>query len=382
MRILLHFDLAYPIYFHKPEFQMNNTSRMKQFLVNSLGGGDHRLQIHSDDCPPTEVRVEDHGWYERERSFDVQVSDPSTENNISLSQVCDHVVRTTEFRKRYGLPETFNPFRCDYLDLIRKDSVVQGDCIETIPRLYPTSINLALCSPPYAEQRKNDYPSIPEKDYPDWMVEIMSELWDKLADDGSVIINIRPHLRKGVISDYVLKTRLALRERGWQECEELIWHKPDGGACMGSMQRPRRTYEQLLWFSKNGKPFIDTKACGHDSSNLSLSSHHRSSADSAKAKDGKGAGRTRVTDLFTVPVGGTARGMGHPAMMPITLAEQLIQTFSREGDTVLDFCAGSGTTCIAAANTGRSYIGIETLPKYVGLANERLQELMGEIVLP
>jgi len=55
----------------------------------------------------------------------------------------------------------------------------------------------------------------------------MELLWDKLADDGSVLIVIRPHIKKGVLSDYVLRTQLALRDDGWTECEELIWLKPD-----------------------------------------------------------------------------------------------------------------------------------------------------------
>ena len=82
--------------------------------------------------------------------------------------------------------------------------------------------------------------------------------------DGSVFIVIRPHVRDGVISDYVLRTRLALRESGWHECEELIWLKPDAPP-LGSLKRPRRTWESVLWFSRSPQPYCDLKACGRES---------------------------------------------------------------------------------------------------------------------
>jgi hypothetical protein len=95
----------------------------------------------------------------------------------------------------------------------------------------------------------------------------MEALRPKMKDDGSVLIVIRPHLRDGVISDYVLRTRLALRDSGWMECEELIWIKPDAPP-LGSKLRPRRSWESILWFAKVAQPFNDLKACGKDSDRL------------------------------------------------------------------------------------------------------------------
>jgi hypothetical protein len=83
-------------------------------------------------------------------------------------------------------------------------------------------------------QRKDMYPGVPEEKFPEFAVDWMAKLWDKLTDDGSKLMIIRTHLKRGVISDYVLRTRLALRDFGWKECEELIWYKPDGGNGTGS----------------------------------------------------------------------------------------------------------------------------------------------------
>ena len=62
----------------------------------------------------------------------------------------------------------------------------------------------------------------------------------------------------------------------------------------------------------------------------------------------------------------------HPTQKPCALFEFLVLTFSNEGELVLDSCAGSGTTGVACANTGRDFILIEKEPKYVERAIERL----------
>lgn len=66
------------------------------------------------------------------------------------------------------------------------------------------------------------------------------------------------------------------------------------------------------------------------------------------------------------------RGLVHPTQKPISLMEYLIKTYSNEGDVVLDFCAGSGTTGVAAKNLNRDFIGIEMDEGYFKVAQERI----------
>ncbi len=63
---------------------------------------------------------------------------------------------------------------------------------------------------------------------------------------------------------------------------------------------------------------------------------------------------------------------GHPAPFPVSLAERLIRLFSFAGDTILDPFAGTGTTSVAAMNTGRNSIAAEIEAKYVSFATTRL----------
>ena len=63
----------------------------------------------------------------------------------------------------------------------------------------------------------------------------------------------------------------------------------------------------------------------------------------------------------------------HPTQKPVALFEYLIKTYTNEGDLVLDNCLGSGTTGIAAINTGRDFIGIEKEAEYVKIAKARIK---------
>ena len=62
----------------------------------------------------------------------------------------------------------------------------------------------------------------------------------------------------------------------------------------------------------------------------------------------------------------------HPTQKPVALLEDLIQTYSNEGDTVLDFTMGSGSTGVACVNTNRRFIGIELDDKYFNIAKQRI----------
>lgn len=64
----------------------------------------------------------------------------------------------------------------------------------------------------------------------------------------------------------------------------------------------------------------------------------------------------------------------HPTQKPIVLLEYLIRTYTQEGDTVLDFTMGSGSTGVACKNTNRNFIGIEIEEEYYNIAKKRCEE--------
>lgn len=78
-------------------------------------------------------------------------------------------------------------------------------------------------------------------------------------------------------------------------------------------------------------------------------------------------------DIIESPVEIT-KDNSHPAVYPIYIIQELIKLLTNKGDIVLDPFNGSGTTCVAAKNLGRQYIGIEINSDYVELANKRIKE--------
>lgn len=64
----------------------------------------------------------------------------------------------------------------------------------------------------------------------------------------------------------------------------------------------------------------------------------------------------------------------HPTQKPVDLMEYLVRTYTKEGETVLDFTMGSGSTGVACVNTGRKFIGIELDDKYFEIAENRIKE--------
>ena len=66
----------------------------------------------------------------------------------------------------------------------------------------------------------------------------------------------------------------------------------------------------------------------------------------------------------------------HPTQKPVALMEYLIKTYTNEGETVLDFTMGSGTTGVACTNLNRNFIGIEKEEKYFKIAENRILDLI------
>ena len=74
------------------------------------------------------------------------------------------------------------------------------------------------------------------------------------------------------------------------------------------------------------------------------------------------------------------RNRQHPTQKPVALVEYLIRTYTNPGETVLDFTMGSGTTGVAAANTGRKFIGIEMDADYFTVAQARIRTAQADAI--
>lgn len=160
---------------------------------------------------------------------------------------------------------------------------------------------------------------------------------------------------------------------------ELIWDKMRGVGMSTSKIMPMKQHENIVVFG-DGKILYNPQKTKRDkildSTNWKFKKIH--SENGNFSSEGK-PGRIYI-DKFPVSIlsyhkdnaecNGTKRV--HPTQKPIVLMEYLIKTYTNEGDTVLDFCMGSGSTGVAAKQLNRRFIGIEKEQKYYDLAVNRI----------
>ena len=250
-------------------------------------------------------------------------------------------------------------------------TIYHGDCREVLPNLR--GVSGVVTSPPYAEQRAALYGGIPEGEYDQFSVAWMSAALPSLLPGASVLINIREHVKNGEMSDYVHRTRMAIRSAGWIECDELIWVKPDGPP-LGNPNRLRRSWERILWFSRDRQPTSYPLANGRESSRLGFQGGRASEAWVNGMSDGLKSGRSRSADYCVVSVGDRPSSIEHPAVYPEKLAAWMFRTITADGETIVDPFMGSGSTLVAAKYGGRKAIGIELSERYCEIAARRMAQ--------
>lgn len=253
-------------------------------------------------------------------------------------------------------------------------TVYNADVLDALPSLEPGSIDSVVTSPPYAMQRKSTYGGVPEADYPEWTVSWMAALKPALTERGSVMINISPHVKGGMLADYVLRMRLALRADGWYEHDELAWTKPDGMP-HGRPDVPVRAWESTFWYSLTSKPFADARRNGNEAK-WKPNFHSGRAERLGWAHSGLGGNvsknaRSRCKNFLSLSVNTNSKVWDHPAPFPVKLADWLMKINTPDGGTVLDPFAGSGTTAVAAQANGFKSVAIERDPEYAQMIVDR-----------
>lgn len=268
-------------------------------------------------------------------------------------------------------------------------AVYNADLLDALPALAPGSIDAVVTSPPYAMQRASTYGGVPEKDYPDWTVAWMNALKPALAERGSVMLNISPHTLGGMLSDYVMRTRLALRADGWYEHMELVWTKPDKMPT-GNNNWPVHSWESILWYSQTRQPWSTARRNGNVISEKRRETASRDAAafrgrdarlgwDHLSSGSGKmGNERSRCKNFVNLAVRNIRNEWDHPAPFSEKLADWIMKINTPDGGTVLDPFAGSGTTAVAALRNGFQSVAIEREPEYAQMIVDRYRHELAQ----
>lgn len=265
------------------------------------------------------------------------------------------------------------------------DRLFVGDCLDVLREIPNDSVDLVVTSPPYADQRKNVYGGIHPDHYVEWFMPRAEQLYRVLKPTGSFILNIKERVVNGERHTYVLELILEMRRNGWLWTEEYMWHKKNSHPGKWP-NRFRDNWERLLHFTKSKKfkmyqdaVMIPVGEWAKDRlKNLSETDRRR---DNSRVGSGFGKnvsnwlGRKRVYPSNVLHMATECYNRGHAATFPVALPKWFINLFTLSGDVVLDPFCGSGTTCVAAKQLGRHYIGIEIMPEFVQLAQQRLDEI-------
>ena len=265
------------------------------------------------------------------------------------------------------------------------NQLLWGDCLKILPHYPDRCVNLIVTSPPYADSRKNTYGGIHPDHYVEWFLPIAEQLFRVLADDGSFILNIKEKAINGERHTYVLELILALKKQGWLWTEEYIWHKKN--CAPGKWpNRFRDAWERCLQFNKHKKFKMNQEAVMvpmGDWAKTRLNKLGENDQVRFNSQVGSGFGKNIANwvgrDLAypsnVLHLATECGNKNHSAAFPKSLPSWFIKLFSDPGDLILDPFVGSGTTCLAAYELQRRYLGIELKEEYYQIALENLAEL-------
>ena len=236
-----------------------------------------------------------------------------------------------------------------------------GDCLELMKNIPDGSVDLVLCDLPYKETG-NKW----DKAFP--LDEVCKEFERIIKEDGAIVLtgtfrfgvqlfNLMPHLYK----------------------YDWVWEKDNGTNAPNVNLQPFRIHENVYVFGKgrvtngnrtpmkynpqktDGKPYCQKSG--------RMSENWKGGLGTVITDNKDGKRHPKTIQKFIRDKGGL-----HPTQKPVAMMEYFVETYTNEGDIVLDCCMGSGTTGVACVNTNRNFIGIELDEGYFNIAKERIEK--------
>ena len=247
--------------------------------------------------------------------------------------------------------------------MIELNKIYNQNCLEGMKYIDDKSIDMILCDLPYGTTASS------------WDKIInMKELWGGyervIKDNGAIVL-----FASGQFTQKLINSNERLYKYKW------IWLKTKRGNFVNAKNRPMTSYEEILIFSKgntaNGSK-IKMKYYPQG-----LEPIYKTNKDNGTRFGSMAGKRPSHKDITiqewtnypcdTLSFDSVGKPI-HPTEKPVSLCEYLINTYTNEGEIVLDNCIGSGTTAIASINTNRQYIGFELDKNYYDIANKRIED--------
>ena len=247
------------------------------------------------------------------------------------------------------------------------NNIYNDDCFNVFKNIPDKSVSLVLVDPPYGNTCIK---------------------WDEKIDLEKMWIELKRIGKSNCNYVFFCMTRFGMElinsNPKWFRYD-LVWMKKKIVGFLDAKKRPLRNFEMIYIFQNNIKPkdaerlynpqMTEGKPFSRKlDQNLSGKSHYcklKIEEPNCKLLKNNGTRFPKSVLEFSVDIGVKAI---HPTQKPVALCEWLVKTYSNEGDLVLDFCMGSGSTIIACLNTNRQYIGIEKDVEIFEKSSQRIIE--------
>jgi site-specific DNA-methyltransferase (adenine-specific) len=247
------------------------------------------------------------------------------------------------------------------------ETLIHGECLEQMALLPDASIDAIITDPPYGTTACRWDSVIP-----------FEPMWEQLKRI------IKPRGAIVLFGSQPFTSALIMSNVEWfKYC--WVWEKNIGSNFASTKYHPMKEHEDISLFSKeahNYYPIMQPRTISGDS--RSKYKHYEKGNKRAFMRGEIGISKKDKSPLLRVPssVQKFNRETGeHPNQKPIKLMEYLVKTYTLEGQTVLDFTMGSGSTGVACKNTGRNFIGIEQDESYFEIAQKRIAAAVRQLEL-
>lgn len=240
------------------------------------------------------------------------------------------------------------------VETIGNATLYLGDCREILPTL--PKVDAVITDPPYGTTQCAWDAVIP-----------LQEMWDALAFvlDREVPVAI---FGSEPFSSFLRASNIRRFKYDW------IWDKPKGTGFLNAKKQPLRCHELISVFSDGPARYYPQKTSGHERKTTFRAKHLQTDVYGEMSGDYRYDSTERYPRSVLTFSSDTQNSSLHPTQKPVALLQYLILTYSRAGETVLDFTMGSGTAGVAAAIEQRLFIGIEREPKYFDIACRRIED--------
>ena len=240
------------------------------------------------------------------------------------------------------------------------------DCFDAMKEIPDGVIDMILCDLPYGTTQ-NKWDSVLD------LEKLWKEYWRVAKENAAIVLTASQPFTSKLLLYQIENFKY-----------EWIWRKNTGSNFANASRQPLKYHENILVFYReqcnyNKQPQIRiskesinrTKYKVQSNAGNSKSSNYGefNQLENSVQYDSNNKNPESIIDIKSEP---NSKGKLHPTQKPVALFEYLIKTYTNENELILDNCAGSGTTAIAAINTNRKWVCIEKETEYYDKAINRI----------